>query len=154
MPDNSSGLLPSEHGIGALRWQVSFYRRPQDADPNGPAMTEDLVRIGPDVHADIQPTYPSTFYGSMQIETPVSHLIRVRWLDYIDNVHVIFRTTLRPSDQTFRTECYRVRRCKEIAGRKRFLELECELEKVLTTQTDSDAERLAVFAENPPPPLH
>ena len=154
MPDNPSGSLPYKTGIGSLRWQVSLYSRPMDADPNSPGMTEDLVRVGPDVHADIQPTYPSTFYGSMQIERPITHLIRLRWLDYLDNVHVVFRTTVRPSDGTFRTEAYRVRRCKELAGRKRFLELEVELEKNFTTAGDSDAERIAVFCENPPPPLH
>jgi hypothetical protein len=154
MPDNPSGSLPYKTGIGSLRWQVSLYSRPMDADPNSPGMTEDLVRVGPDVHADIQPTYPSTFYGSMQIERPITHLIRLRWLDYLDNVHVVFRTTVRPSDGTFRTEAYRVRRCKELAGRKRFLELEVELEKNFTTAGDSDAERIAVFCENPPASVH
>jgi hypothetical protein len=154
MPDNPSGSLPYTTGIGSLRWQVSLYTRPMDADPNSPGMTEDLVRVGPDVHADIQPTYPSTFYGSMQIERPITHLVRLRWLDYLDNVHVVFRTTVRPTDGTFRTECYRVRRCKELAGRKRFLEMEVELEKVFTTTGDTDAERIAMFCENPPASVH
>jgi hypothetical protein len=134
---------------------VSLYQRPQQPDPNGPAIQEDLVRIGPDLHADIQSTFPTTHYLSMQVDTPVTHLIRLRWLDYVENVFVIFRTTLRPSDGTMRTEAYRVRRFKEVGGRKRFVELECELEKVFTTETDSDAERVAMFCENPAPaPLH
>jgi hypothetical protein len=57
------------------------------------------------------------------------------------------RTTKRASDDTFRTELFRVRRHKEVAGRKRFVELECELERVQTTTGDSDAERESLFAE-------
>ena len=53
----------------------------------------------------------------------------------------------RPTDGTNRTELYRVRRVKEIAGRKRFIELEVELERVKTTAGDTDAEREALFAE-------
>ena len=129
---------------------MTLYRRDQAPDPDGPAISESLVRIA-DVHADIQPTYPSTFYLSAQVETPITHLIRLRWLDYVENIYVIIRSTFRPDPQVsrYRTEIFRVRRTKEIGGRKRFIELECELEKVANTFTDSDDERLAVFAENP-----
>ena len=149
MPDNPAGALPSSVGIAALRWQVSLYRRDQAPSTTNSAITETLVLLGI-MRADIQPTYPTTFYNSTQIDTPVTHLIRLRWADYIENTNVIMRTTQRPTDQTLRTELYRVRRVKELAGRKRFCELECELEKALTTETDSDAEREQVFAENPP----
>jgi hypothetical protein len=146
LPDNPSGLIGAANGIGALRWQVTLYRRDQAPGPNS-AVTETLVPIAV-VHADIQPTYPSTFYNSAQVDTPITHLIRTRWLDYVENVHVIMRTTTRPTDDTFRTELYRVRRVKEIAGRKRFCEFEAELERVHTTTGDTDAERESLFAEN------
>lgn len=145
MPDNPSGALGTSNGIAALRWQVTLYRRDQAPGPNS-AIAENLVALAV-VHADIQPTYPSTFYNSAQIDTPVTHLIRLRWCDYIENTHVIARTTKRPTDGSNRTELYRVRRVKEVGGRKRFCELECELEKVATTEGDTDAERESVFAE-------
>ena len=194
MPDNNSGRLPSSVGIGSLRWRVTLYRRDQTPDP-GLGVKETLVPIAT-VQADIQPTYPSTFYNAVAVDTPVSHLIRVRWFDYIDNTHVIMRSTLRPTEQmpvqwddgvtrwddgatlwdvpagmgsTFwdishtawdgdpvtywdrlsqrqRTELYRVRRIKEIAGRKRFVEFECELERAHTTY-DDDESRQAEFME-------
>lgn len=147
MPDNPAGALPSQSGIGQLRWLVMLYRRDQMPGPNG-AISESLVPIA-SAHADVQATYPSTFYASAQVDTPVTHLLRLRWQDYLENVVVIARSTLRPSDGTMRTELFRVRRIKEIGGRKRFVELECELERVATTETDSDAERELVFAENP-----
>jgi hypothetical protein len=145
MADNPSGQLGAASGIAALRWLVMLYRRDQAPGPNS-AIAETLVLIAT-VHADIQPTYPSTFYNSAQIDTPVTHLIRTRWLDYVENVHVIIRTTTRPTDGTNRSELFRVRRVKEIGGRKRFCEFECELEKIATTEGDTDAERESVFAE-------
>lgn len=100
-------------------------------------------------HADIQSTYPGTFYASAQVDTPVTHMIRLRWTDYVENIYVIGRVTKRPSDETLRAELYRVRRVKETGGRKRFVEIECELEKVLTVST-TDPSEFAAFAENPP----
>ena len=147
MPDNPSGTLPYSTGIGALRWLVTLYRRDQSPGPNS-GISENLVPIA-QVHADVQATYPGTFYNSAAIDTPVSHLIRVRWVDYVETTCVIMRTTTRPTDGTQRTELYRVRRVKELAGRKRFCELECELERSKTTEGDTDAEREAEFAENP-----
>jgi hypothetical protein len=174
VPDNNSGRLPvSGVGIGSLRWRVTLYRRDQTPDP-GLGVKETLVPIAT-VQADIQPTYPSTFYNSVAVDTPVSHLIRARWFDYIENTHVIMRSTLRPVEQIpvqwddeqtqwddgatlwdvptgmdapqrQRTELYRVRRIKEIAGRKRFVEFECELERAHTTYDDS-ASRQAEFME-------
>jgi hypothetical protein len=145
MPDNPSGAIPGVSGIGALRWRVTLYRRDQAPGP-GNRIAETLVPIAV-CQADIQPTYPSTFYNSAQIDTPITHLIRLRWADYVPNVYVVMRSTLRPSDGTMRTELFRVRRVKEIAGRKRFAELEVELERSKTTDTDSDAEREQMFAE-------
>lgn len=152
MPDNPSGSFPATSGIGQLRWLVTLYRRDQAPAANG-GITENLVPIA-NVHADVQATYPGTFYASAQVDTPVTHLIRMRWQDYLENVFVIARSTLRPSDGTMRTELYRVRRIKEIGGRKRFVEIEAELERVATTDTDSDSERELVFAENPAGLVH
>ena len=175
MPDNNSGQLPASVGIGSLRWRVTLYRRDQTPDP-GLGIKETIVPIAT-VQADIQPTYPSTFYNSVAVDTPVSHMIRTRWFDYIENTHVIMRSTLRPTEQIptiwddeatvwdsasditpwdvpqadrpqrQRTELYRVRRIKEIAGRKRFVEFECELERAHTTNDDTDATRQAEFME-------
>jgi len=174
VPDNNSGQLPASVGIGSLRWRVTLYRRDQTPDP-GLGIKETIVPIAT-VQADIQPTYPSTFYNSVAVDTPVSHMIRTRWFDYIENTHVIMRSTLRPQDQIptiwdneatlwdspdgitswdvpesqsqrQRTELYRVRRIKEIAGRKRFVEFECELERAHTTYDDTDATRQNEFME-------
>lgn len=146
MADNPAGQLIASSGIAALRWRVTLYRRDQFPGPNS-MLTEDLVPIAT-VQADVQPTYPSTFYNSAAIDTPISHLIRVRWCDYVENTHVIMRSTLRPTDMTMRTELFRVRRVKEVAGRKRFAEFECELEYSRTTADDTDATRETVFAES------
>lgn len=148
MPDNPSGQLPSDHGIGQLRWQVSLYRRDQSPAIEDSGISENFVLLAT-VHADVQPTYPTTYYNSAQIDIPITHLVRVRWLDYVETVHVIRRATFRPTDGSFRTELFRVRRVKEVGGRKRFTELEVELERALTTLTDSDEEFQQLFAENP-----
>ncbi|MGA7055331.1 MAG: head-tail adaptor protein [Mycobacterium sp.] len=147
MPYDPSGRLPLDNGIAQLRWRVTLYRRDQFPGPDS-AITESFVPIAT-VHADVQPTYPGTFYLSAQVETPITHLIRIRWLDYVEVTAIIMRTTYRPTDRTYRTELFRVRRTKEIAGRKRFAELECELERVRTTAGDDDAERELLFAEHP-----
>jgi hypothetical protein len=146
MPENPSGALPSSHGIASLRWRVTLYRRDQAPGANS-GIDENLVLIAT-VQADVQPTYPTTHYGSAQVDMPITHMIRVRWLDYVENTHIVMRSTRRPTDDTFRTELFRVRRVKEIGGRKRFCELECELEYVKTTAGDTDAERQMLFAEN------
>jgi len=145
LPDNPSGQINTSNGIAALRWRVTLYRRDQLPGANG-GIAEDFVPIAT-VQADVQPTYPSTFYNSAAVDIPISHLIRIRWADYVENTHVIMRTTTRPTDGTKRTELFRVRRLKEVGGRKRFAEFEVELERSKTTQGDDDAEREALFAE-------
>jgi hypothetical protein len=77
----------------------------------------------------------------------VTHLITISWRDYPATVDVIARSTIRPDDGSQRTELFRVRRTKELAGRKRFLQMECELERSRTTPDDSDATRNALLTE-------
>lgn len=148
MPSNPAGGLTNGNGVGSLRWLVTLYRRLQAPGPNS-AISETFVPLAT-VHADIQPTFPTTHYASVQVDIPITHLIRLRWVDYVENVVVVIRSTIRPNDGTIRSELFRVRRIKEVGGRKRFCELECELESVKTTEGDSDAERESAFAENPP----
>jgi hypothetical protein len=142
MPDNPSGALAAS--IGSLRWLVTLYRRDQ-APADDLALTENLVPIAI-VHADIQATRPGTFYQSVQVDTPTTHMIFIRWQDYPTTIEVVIRTTQRP-DGSLRSEVYRVRRSLEIAGRKRFIQLECELERSRTTPDDSDATRNLLLTE-------
>lgn len=145
MPDNPSGALTATVGLGTLRWIVTLYRRDQ-SPADDLALQERLVRIAT-VHADIQPTYASTFYQSTQVDLPVTHMITVRWWDYPETIDVVARTTKRPDTGGLRTELYRVRRTKEVAGRKRFLQMECELEHSRITPDDSDGTRNALLTE-------
>jgi head-tail adaptor len=107
---------------------VTIAKREQVPATTG-GMQECLTQIIP-VRADVQPTGAMTFYGSAQVDTPVTHRIKIRWLDWVDTRHVIIRDTIR-ADRTVRREIFRIRRCMEIDGRKRFLLLECEEEKRL-----------------------
>jgi head-tail adaptor len=146
MPENPSGALPSASGIGSLRWPVTLYQRVQAPDPDTGAIVETLVVVA-QTHADVQPSYASTFYETSAVDTPVSHMLFTRWADYVETTNVIMRSTTRPSDGTQRTELFRVRRVKEIAGRKRYAMFECELEAARTTPDDTDESREAAFAE-------
>ena len=143
MPVDPSGGLAG--GIGSLRWLVTLYRRDQ-APADDMALTETLVPLAT-VHADIQPTYASTFYQSTQVDTPVTHMINIRWADYPATIDVIARSTKRPDSAGLRTELFRVRRTKEVSGRKRFIQLECELEHSRMTPDDSDATRNELLTE-------
>jgi len=143
MADPAGGLA-NGNGIGSLRWLVTLYTREQDPATDL-ALWETLVPLAT-VHADIQPTYASTFYQSTQVETPITHMINVRWQDYPQTIEVVVRSTTRP-DGTQRSELFRVRRTKEVSGRKRFLQMECELERSRTTVDDSDAARNADLTE-------
>jgi hypothetical protein len=147
MASNLPGDLPD--GIASLRWVVQLYMRTQVPAASG-GLSESLVLIA-STHGDVQPSWASTFNDSKAIDQPISHIICTRWVDYIENTSVIFRSTLRPADNTFRTELFRVRRVKEVGGRKRFSAIECELEASKTTPDDSEASRIALFMENPTP---
>ena len=99
MPDNPSGQLTASNGIGALRWFVTLYRRDQ-SPADDLALAENLVRVAT-VHANIEPTYPSTFYQSTQVDTPVTHMIAIRWQDYPATIDVVTRVT-EPAPSTDR----------------------------------------------------
>jgi head-tail adaptor len=144
LPDNPSGQLFAASGIGQLRWVVSLWQRQQAPDTET-AIVETFVKIA-DVHADVQPTYASTFYQSTQVDTPVTHLITMRWQDYPSTIDVVTRVKNRP-DMTLRGELYRVRRTKEVGGRLRFLQIESELERSRTLPDDTDATINAFLTE-------
>ena len=114
--------------IGALRWPVVIARRRQNFEPGGVGIFEDLVEIET-VRAEVVPINASTFYGAEAVDTPVSHRITVRWLGYLDDTNVVVRDTKLPDGET-RHEVFRVRRVKELNGRKRFTSIDAELERV------------------------
>lgn len=144
MPDNPSGQLLASNGIGSLKWLVGLYRRDQ-APADDLAMEEKFVPLAT-VHADIQPAFSSTFVQSTQIDAPITHMINIRWQDYPVNANVVTRSTKRP-DGSLRSEIFRIRRTKEVGGRKRFLQMECELEHSRTTPDDTDATRNRLLTE-------
>ena len=122
-----SGPDPNAVRIGSLRWEVTIATREQAPDPDSPGILEWLADRQT-VRADVQPIGALTFYAAEQVETPVTHRIVIRWLDWIDTTHVIFRVTRRP-DQSNMVERFRVRRTMPIDGRQRFLRIDCELEQ-------------------------
>ena len=113
--------------IGQLRWPVIIATREQAADPNSAGIVESLAKTMT-IRADVQPIGAMTFFAGVQVNTPVTHRITVRWLDYVDATCVVFRITNR-LDGTQRLERFRVRRLAEVGGRKRFIQLDCELEE-------------------------
>jgi head-tail adaptor len=144
VPDNPTGALTASTGLGTLRSLVTLYRRDQEP-ADDLALQERLVPIAT-VHAAIDPTYASTFYQSTQVDQPVTHMITIRWQDYPATIEVIARSTDRPGGGQ-RTELFRVRRTKEVGGRKRFLQMECEIEHARATPNDSDGTRNAMLTE-------
>jgi hypothetical protein len=63
----------------------------------------------------------------MQTDTPVSHIIWIRWVNVLDNTQAIKRLTRLPNG-LIRTEIFRVRRYKEVDGRKRWVDIMCQQE--------------------------
>ena len=118
-------MADQEVEIGTLRWLVTIYKRNQTPD-SGTGIAETLVSVGT-AHANIEASRPLTFYGSEQVDRPVTHMITMRWTPFLDTTHAITRQTNLP-DGTIRIETFRIRRIMELAGRKRFMRLECELE--------------------------
>ena len=119
---------PKRVEIGSLRWPVIIARRTQSPAADG-GMQEALTELVT-VRADIQPVGPMTFYGAAQVDTPVTHKVRMRHLDWLDTTHVVIRDTIG-ADRTTRREIFRIRRLMEIDGRRRFIECEVEEEKRL-----------------------
>jgi Phage head-tail joining protein len=144
LPDNPSGQLPASNGIGSLKWPVTLYRRDQ-APADDLALQEVLVPIAR-TRADVQPAFASTFYQSTQVDAPVTHIINIRWQPYLVTADVVVRSAPL-LDGTYRTELFRVRRSKELAGRKRFIQMECELEHARITPDDSDGTRNVMLTE-------
>ncbi len=121
--------------IGRLRWRVLLVTRAQapqflNVDPGAATGIDETLTLPQPVQADVQPVGALTFWGGNgeQIETGITHRIFLRWIDYVANADAVLRTTKR-RDGTLRTETFRVRRVKEICGRKRFAILEVELER-------------------------
>ena len=122
-----TGPDPNAVRIGSLRWQVVIATREQYPDPDSPGIVERLADEQT-VRADIQPIGAMTFYAAEQVDTPLTHRIVIRWLDWVDATHVVFRVTKRP-DGSNMVERFRVRRVMPLDGRQRFLRMDCELEQ-------------------------
>lgn len=112
--------------IGTLRWRVQVCRRIQT--PDDKSGIHEAWEPMATVWADVQSVGALTFWSGQQVDTPVTHRIVLRWLDYLSNDHAIIRETDTGGGQR-RQEVFRIRRIKEINGRKRFAEIEAELEK-------------------------
>jgi head-tail adaptor len=128
MPTGSCSLAnpdPNRRSIGSLRWPVTVLTRKQI--PSGTATITEFPVDAYQTHADVQPIGAMTFYAGQQTDRPITHRITMRWLDWIDETHAIIRNTTR-LDGTIRTETFRIRRVKEVDGRKRLIEIEAELE--------------------------
>ncbi len=121
------GLIRTRFEFGALRWLVVLATREQAADPDSAGIIE-TIADKQTVRADVQPIGPVTFYAAAQVETPLTHKIVIRWLDWVDTTCVVFRVTKRP-DESDMVERFRVRRVMSIDGRQRFLRMDCELER-------------------------
>ena len=121
------GPDPNAVRIGSLRWRVTIATREQEPDPDSPGIVERLAKLQT-VRADIQPIGTMTFYAAEQVDTPLTHKIVIRWLDWVDTTQVVFRVTKRP-DGSDMVERFRVRRVMPIDGRQRFLRMDCELEQ-------------------------
>jgi hypothetical protein len=119
-------MAVTEVEIGTLRWPVEVSKRVQTPD-SGVSLTESPAnRIV--VRANIVAVKPQTFLAGTQTDRPITHYIQMRWLGWLDETWVIQRRDRLP-DGSDRIETYRIRRVKEIDGRKRFIEVEAELEQ-------------------------
>ena len=122
-------MAETEIRVGQLRWPVIVARRRENFDPpGGISIFEDWVQVEL-VHAEILPISALTFYGAEQVDMPVTHRITTRFLGYLDNTFVIARNAVIPGGAV-RGELFRIRRVKELNGRKRFTSLDVELERV------------------------
>lgn len=122
---------PEALALRRLRWPVALVTRQQLPQIDGPGIDELLLTCAV-VRADIQPVGALQFWdtagGMEQVDSPFTHRIFLRWTGTIDQTGAVLRSARCP-DQTIRTEVFRVRRMKELGGRKRFVCLEVDLEK-------------------------
>jgi len=116
-----------EPAIGDLRWRVRLLRRDQEPAEDAAGIEETPVLLA-STWAKIEPVGALTFFGSTQVETPVTHRITIRWRHGLDTTHAIERTS-KGADGVERTETFRVRRQMEPNGRKRWMVFEVELER-------------------------
>jgi hypothetical protein len=98
--------------IGELRWPVTVAWRKQDPS-NTSSGINDGLQNEVQAWASIEATRPLTYYAGAQVDTPATHIMRLRWMDWLDTTHVIIREMRRP-DGTVRQETFRIRRIKEI----------------------------------------
>lgn len=113
-----------------MRWPctLAFRKEAPTIGDSATGITETLIEVA-QTHCAILPVGTQTFFGTEQLETPVTHLIYCRWLPFINlrMFNVILRSIVLP-DLTTRTETYRVRRVGEWEGRHRYLRMDVELE--------------------------
>ncbi|GBR00528.1 head-tail adaptor protein [Acetobacter oeni] len=119
--------------IGRLRWPLILATRQQAAQIGATGIDESLTNLQR-IYGDVQPVGALTFWGTngtvQQIdEAQVTHRIFVRWTDALLNSEVFVRISKRVN-QTDRMEIFRVRRLKELGGRKRFVCAECQMERI------------------------
>gem|GEM_PF-2054413 len=116
-----------------MKWPVLVANRKQLPEANPGVGITELFPQMLSVRADVQPVGAAAYWGSMQVESGITHRIFMRWVETLDNECVIFRVTKgnesTPSAPVLIWERFRIRRWKEVAGRKRFVCIECELEQ-------------------------
>ena len=117
--------MADDFKVGRLRWRMDVCLRSQV--PNSTTGINETSYVIQTVWADIQPIGTMTFWNGVQVDAPITHRIICRFLDFLDNTHCLIRVTAIPGGLN-RQEIYRVRRVKDRDGRKRFSEIEAELE--------------------------
>jgi hypothetical protein len=110
--------VPDAVPIGKLRWRVTLANRLQAPEATNAGILESYQQLIT-VYADVQ-----------QTDTPVTHMITMRWVDYLSNTQAILRRTIL-RDNTQRYEIFRVRRIIEMGGRKRMVMIEAEFEQFI-----------------------
>ena len=118
---------PFKVEVSRLKWPVYLATRLQIAQAGGTGINE-VPSNAIKVHADIQAVGALTFWGGTQVDAPITHRIFIRWIEAVDNTSTVIRQTLRRNG-SLRTERFRVRRWRELGGRKVYAMLEVELEQ-------------------------
>jgi head-tail adaptor len=121
--------VPDAVPIGKLRWRVTLANRLQAPEATNAGILESYQQLIT-VYADVQGMRPTTFWQAQQTDTPVTHMITMRWVDYLSNTQAILRRTIL-RDNTQRYEIFRVRRIIEMGGRKRMVMIEAEFEQFI-----------------------